>query len=178
MLWRLAPQRRRDRCRGAGPASCVWVKYTFVRRSRTLHGYEPGMAEDGPSRMLFTPRVTEVRAARRFTSDWSRRCGADGLGATLSLVVSELVTNAVEHARSTVELALALVDRTTVRVEVADDGPGQPVVLDPGIGDEAGRGLVIVDGLVDRWGIERDPARPGKRVWAEVRVDHELAPAW
>ena len=83
------------------------------------------------------------------------------------LLVSELATNAVRHART--EFAVEVRPTTTgVRVAVTDDNPGRPrapVVL-PGPDAEGGRGLAIVGRLADRWGVEGDP--PGKTVWFEV----------
>jgi anti-sigma regulatory factor (Ser/Thr protein kinase) len=90
--------------------------------------------------------------------------------AELRLLVSELVTNAVRHGRGrdgAVELTLSLAD-SRLRVEVADGGGGfvpPDVVPDPG--DPGGWGLVVVDELVDRWGVE---GAGGTRVWFERNV--------
>ncbi|MFD6181500.1 ATP-binding protein [Streptomyces goshikiensis] len=89
------------------------------------------------------------------------------------LLLSELVTNAVRHARAPqgrgIGVRLARYDGM-LRVEVADAGP--PVKLTPQVvadGDEQGRGLAIVAALAERWG--QCPRRNGigKAVWAEVR---------
>ncbi|OKI67793.1 hypothetical protein AMK15_07095 [Streptomyces sp. MJM1172] len=89
------------------------------------------------------------------------------------LLLSELVTNAVRHARAPhgrgIGVRLARYDGV-LRVEVADAGP--LVKLTPQVvadGDEQGRGLAIVAALAERWG--QCPRRNGvgKAVWAEVR---------
>jgi anti-sigma regulatory factor (Ser/Thr protein kinase) len=82
------------------------------------------------------------------------------------LCLSELVTNAVEASceQLTVELAL---DESRLRVTVVDDGMGWPALQNPQITDTTGRGLVIVDALARRWGVE--PSGSTKRVWAELR---------
>jgi anti-sigma regulatory factor (Ser/Thr protein kinase) len=80
------------------------------------------------------------------------------------LLTSELVTNAVLHAGSDVSLIVRCEDRT-VRVEIEDHSTELPV---PGRSPDAsaGRGLMLVDVMSGRWGIERRPM--GKTVWFEV----------
>lgn len=85
------------------------------------------------------------------------------------LLVSELVTNAVQHggARSgtTVQVRLeSFCDH--VRVEVRDQGPGfeTPAVEMPDP-PAAGFGLALVDELTDRWGVEPGD---GALVWFEI----------
>jgi anti-sigma regulatory factor (Ser/Thr protein kinase) len=97
------------------------------------------------------------------------RLAQDGL-AELRLLVSELVTNAVRHGldrRGAVELTLRLAGRC-LRVEVADGGAGfTPPTGGHDPEDPGGWGLVVVDELVDRWGID---AAGGTRVWFERNV--------
>jgi anti-anti-sigma regulatory factor/anti-sigma regulatory factor (Ser/Thr protein kinase) len=84
------------------------------------------------------------------------------------LVASELVTNAVVHTGTTMQLRLRLVD-SRLHIAVRDGGDGVPRLA--GIIDEAsesGRGLLLVDALAARWGTFV-PDR-GKIVWATVRV--------
>jgi anti-sigma regulatory factor (Ser/Thr protein kinase) len=88
------------------------------------------------------------------------------------LLVTELVTNAVVHAGTRARvLIITAGDRSDVRIEVHDDAYEPPRIggFDPDA--VSGRGLALVDAISDRWGIEPDgPARPGKRVWFELRV--------
>ena len=97
------------------------------------------------------------------------RLAHDGL-AELRLLVSELVTNAVRHGlarRGAVELTMRLAGRR-LRVEVADGGTGfTPPAGGHDPKDPGGWGLVVVDELVDSWGI--DAAR-GTCVWFERNV--------
>jgi len=99
----------------------------------------------------------------------SDRIRPDVLG-ELRLMVSELVTNAVRHGRAlqgAVELAIAMHGRT-VRVEVSDAGAGfTPPGREPALGEAEGWGLVVVDRLADRWGVDDSPST---RVWAEMRL--------
>jgi anti-sigma regulatory factor (Ser/Thr protein kinase) len=85
------------------------------------------------------------------------------------LMISELVTNAVRHARAAV-LVLVTDHRHTVHVSVTDDNPTLPVAgREPEHHATSGRGLGIVDTLADRWGII--PTSDGKTIWFEIDVD-------
>jgi anti-sigma regulatory factor (Ser/Thr protein kinase) len=84
------------------------------------------------------------------------------------LLTSEVVTNAVVHARTGLSLRLRLAP-DMVRVEVDDEGMGAAVLTVAGVDDLRGRGLQIVDSLADRWGDEhRSNGR--HRVWFELRM--------
>ncbi|MEU6591761.1 ATP-binding protein [Streptomyces sp. NPDC046881] len=108
------------------------------------------------------------RRAAAVLADWSvsSEIVEDAL-----LVVSELTTNAVIHARPPAELRLSWGggdgDRT-LRVEVTDAGPARPAVpplgeFDP---DEHGRGEAIVRALATHYGIRIHPG--GVTRWAEL----------
>jgi anti-sigma regulatory factor (Ser/Thr protein kinase) len=99
------------------------------------------------------------------------------------LVVSELVTNAVMHARGAQVLCgirLSAEERQcTLRVEV-HDGQAEPdhgpQPCRPGPCAESGRGLLIVQELAMAWGTERSLRLAGYMVWAELCVaDGEMA---
>jgi anti-sigma regulatory factor (Ser/Thr protein kinase) len=80
-------------------------------------------------------------------------------------VVSELVTNAVEHASSS---CAVVVNRSGggVRIEVRDQGAGTPNPQPPSATAESGRGLMIVSALATAWGVDSEP--PTKTVWVEL----------
>jgi anti-sigma regulatory factor (Ser/Thr protein kinase) len=84
-----------------------------------------------------------------------------------ALLVSELVTNAVVHARSEVGLVVGRSEkRAVLRIEVHDGSAQRPV---PGMFElEAlsGRGMALVEAMASRWGVESDGT--GKRVWFEL----------
>jgi anti-sigma regulatory factor (Ser/Thr protein kinase) len=94
------------------------------------------------------------------------------LDADATLVVSELVTNAVQHASpaETLELELILVE-DTLRISLADGSALRPLVAERNDFRSTGRGLRIVEALTDQWGA--DPHRNGKRVWAELSAPAE-----
>lgn len=83
----------------------------------------------------------------------------------LLLCVSEVVTNAIRHARSPWEMRVSQ-RGTTVRVEVHDADERPPVLLPPDPTAHDGRGLQILDHLAARWGSR--PTRGGKTIWFEL----------
>ncbi len=118
-------------------------------------------------RTVLTPHPTSVGAARRFVRDVLKtRRVADGVVSTVELLTSEVVTNAIVHARSGPQLAVEVND-DHVRVAVRDLSPDLPVRRLGRLDDVSGRGVVIVEELASAWGVERE--RDGaKRVWFEV----------
>ncbi|MFE3410312.1 ATP-binding protein [Streptomyces mirabilis] len=85
---------------------------------------------------------------------------------TAELLVSELVTNAVQYADTgSVSLAVCL-DESVLRIEVCDTSPVLPQPGLPGADSEGGRGLFLVAALADRYHAE--PTENGKRCWAEI----------
>ncbi len=118
-------------------------------------------------RTVLTPHPTSVGAARRFVRDVLKtRRVDDGVVDTVELLTSEVVTNAIVHARSGPQLAVEVNDGV-VRVAVRDLGPGLPVRRLGRLDDLSGRGVVIVEELATAWGVERE-RNGGKRVWFEV----------
>jgi anti-sigma regulatory factor (Ser/Thr protein kinase) len=87
------------------------------------------------------------------------------------LIVSELVTNAVQAASTQVSVTIA-VHRDHVRTSVEDDGSGELLPRAAVRAEAGGRGLAIVTSLSRDWGVE--PAPAGKRVWAVVPITTRL----
>jgi anti-sigma regulatory factor (Ser/Thr protein kinase) len=86
---------------------------------------------------------------------------------TLQLLVTELVSNAVTHARAPSISVNVRVRDDAVRAEVGDPGPGfDPVDTGVPRDDHTGYALFLVNELAQRWGVaERGPAT---RVWFEL----------
>jgi len=96
---------------------------------------------------------------------------------TALLLVSELVTNAVRHARTggtAVVLRLEAAG-SWLRIEVHDADPRMPQPRTPDRLDESGFGFVLLDALADRWGVRE--ATIGKAVWAELDTRPGARPA-
>jgi anti-sigma regulatory factor (Ser/Thr protein kinase) len=135
------------------------------------------MAErPGPARIALPRSPSSVGAARRFitarTAAWSfPEPAAD----QLVLIGSELVTNAVLHARTELTLTLELRE-DRVRISVKDRSQAPATLRHYRPDALTGRGLGVVAALSDRWGVSTAP--DGKVVWAELRAngDHRAAP--
>ncbi|MFD8914092.1 ATP-binding protein [Streptomyces sp. NPDC059575] len=114
------------------------------------------------------PREPESAAtARRLVRAACVAWGLRGTAEDGALVVSELVTNAVRHARR--QSIRVMVERTapsTVRVAVADFSRTLPKLCTPKGDEEGGRGLVLVAELAADWGAKE--RRWGKIVWADL----------
>lgn len=105
-------------------------------------------------------------SARRFVAETLERWDAANDLDTVSLLVSELVSNAIVHARSDFEVSVLLRGHT-IRIEVDDQSAEAPVPRDADDTDESGRGMALVEALALGWGvIDRDGG--GKTVWFEV----------
>ena len=118
-------------------------------------------------RLALPPEVPTVRLARQATRDTLAAWQLGHLEEAAVLLVSELVTNAVRHARDTGAIGLELTSAGgRLRVEVQDGDPHWRLERDPADCDESGFGFVLVDSLAGRWGIRRVSA--GKAVWAEL----------
>ena len=82
-----------------------------------------------------------------------------------SLVVSELVTNALKHGRGAISLMLRLQDHRLL-VEVTDQGDHPERVARRRSGPDGGWGLHLVDALATRWGVYEGTTH----VWAEIAL--------
>jgi serine phosphatase RsbU (regulator of sigma subunit)/anti-sigma regulatory factor (Ser/Thr protein kinase) len=102
---------------------------------------------------------------RRFVQTTLDSWGLSYKASNVSLVADELVTNAIEHAATDIELQLTrLPDR--IIVEVLDHDARLPRMSYAAPFEERHRGLLIVQQMSSRWGSR--PTRHGKVVWAEV----------
>lgn len=123
-------------------------------------------AADGLLAAFTLPAAPESAGAarRRVRSALSSRSLED-LAGDAELIVSEFTANAVRHAGSPVEVVL-ITAGGVLMIIAADSSRVPPVLCGTGDG-ESGRGLVIVDGVADRWGWW--PSSAGKSVWAAIR---------
>jgi anti-sigma regulatory factor (Ser/Thr protein kinase) len=127
----------------------------------------PGLSQ------TFQPAPESVRAARRLVGAALESVGDDPAADQAVLLVSELATNAVLHARTQFRIEV-VVDADVVRVAVFDQSPVRPSRRNFSDTSGSGRGLHLVDELATSWGVDEEPPA-GKRVWFEVRLHEEPA---
>jgi anti-sigma regulatory factor (Ser/Thr protein kinase) len=109
----------------------------------------------------YEPNLDAPHDSRVLVRDFLIRHGAGNLVFVGGLLLSELVSNVVRHAQSTIEIALTW-DHDTLRAEVHDGSSILPAVADLADTD-GGYGLRIVDALAQDWGARQ--LEHGKAVW-------------
>ena len=121
---------------------------------------------------LAEPRNARAQA-RRALSAWGLAEHSD----IIEVIVSELVTNAVRHGAGQA-LTRITWDARRLRVEVHDDGPGRPRRRHATVSDECGRGLAVIDGLLEPYGgslgVEDDTRGEGKTVYVILCLAADL----
>jgi anti-sigma regulatory factor (Ser/Thr protein kinase) len=113
------------------------------------------------ARVLLTADHASPRRARGFVADWCAEWDVEALTWSATLAASELVTNAVLHAAGVMELVLTL-GAGELRLSVRDGQGDPPVLLHAGPLDDHGRGMALLDTVVDDWGVL--PADDGAKV--------------
>jgi anti-sigma regulatory factor (Ser/Thr protein kinase) len=113
------------------------------------------------------PEPASATRARQLARDQlAVVCSSEVLD-TVALLVTELVTNAILHAGTPLQLAIdAQPDR--IRLCVEDASPRQPEVHHYDSDAVTGRGLALVEQLATSWGVDQTPA--GKVVWCEIAI--------
>ncbi|MFJ8297077.1 ATP-binding protein [Streptomyces sp. NPDC094447] len=111
--------------------------------------------------------------ARRLVRTALTLWGLDSLAEDATLVMTELVSNAVDHSRlPSIRVIVSRPSANAVRVGVVDRSRAVPILRTDSYDDETrGRGLFLVDKLTDDWGTEL--YRWGKQVWAELKKAEE-----
>ncbi|GAA4603892.1 anti-anti-sigma regulatory factor [Actinoplanes octamycinicus] len=109
------------------------------------------------------PAVGAARHARDLAAEACVRWGVPHLVGPVSVIATELVSNAVEHAGTMITIQFVRRARY-LHVVVRDGSPAIPVAASDGT--DRGRGLLLVESLAVRWGTL--PARDGKVVWATL----------
>lgn len=107
-----------------------------------------------------------ARIARAFVRSTLTGWELDGHVDDAVLVATELITNAVVHARTDVVLTLRSDGYRYVRIEAEDQDPSLPVRPARSVDSISGRGLTLIDALATAWGYQA--RRDGKTLWAQL----------
>ncbi|MGP3943657.1 SpoIIE family protein phosphatase [Streptomyces sp. 6N106] len=111
-----------------------------------------------------------VRRARRLLNECLETWHLESLTDSAEVVTSEVVTNALVHADSDLDVCLRRYPGR-LRVEVRDSDTHPAMLVDLGADKdkaEGGRGLLIVSALASSWG--NSPSGRGKTVWFEIQA--------
>lgn len=143
-----------------------------VRQLGQLAEVEPVVPERhpsatrGPTTRTFAPQAVSVPQARRFVAERLAGRGDPDLVDTALLCTSELVTNAVLHARTEVQVRVEDLG-PVVRLEVRDRSAAVPRRLLHTVRSATGRGMEMVSLLSSSWGVDLLEDRT-KSVWCEI----------
>lgn len=153
--------------------------------SPTCHAQPPHTAWPRQQYVELAALPTTPYWARVLATDILTGWGLPHLHETTELVVSELVTNAIKVSGVNVQplsypaghdvhcIGMRLLGNAhSVVVAVWDRDPRLPQPTNAGPDDEAGRGLLLVSSLAERWGYYRPPTifdRQGRRLWPGSR---------
>lgn len=139
---------------------------TFATTEEALaaHARRPGPAR---AQVDLSPDRDATGGARDLVDRCCALWGVSDIADDAALVVTELVANAVQHARTSCTVTVTLRERY-LHIAVRDRSRQLPrrVTTDDEL--EAGRGLLIVEGIATSWGVV--DTLGGKVVWASVRL--------
>ncbi|WP_078610958.1 MULTISPECIES: ElyC/SanA/YdcF family protein [Streptomyces] len=138
----------------------------------------PGYSETLPCR-----EESAVRARQLVTTALSA-WGLHHLVDPGALIISELVSNAVQHSgRDVMRVIVIRPEDDRVRLAVSDKSRSKPTPQQPGNNRETGRGLLIIEAVAHEWGV--DYRRWGKVVWVDLLAElvftggrNPTAPEW
>lgn len=122
--------------------------------------------------------LSDLGPARRWVDDVLESCEVDDeLRRTAMLLTSEILTNALEHGERPITATVEVDDRR-LRIGVRDGSTAEPQLQSPAPHDLSGRGVLFLDRLAARWGVDRHDgsdavgrhsgAVEGKTVWFEI----------
>ncbi len=114
--------------------------------------------------------------ARKTLATW----GLSEHAGLAEIIITELATNALHHGTGPIDIGLSYFG-SDLWAEVHDNGAGRPVRRQATADDEQGRGLELLDGLIDLYrgarGVVDDSGGPGKTVYVAVSLVKDLTSA-
>jgi hypothetical protein len=156
---------------------------TAVRMPRTVP-YRDGEVMGvtfavGPRRGDAPPGAADacrVGDMRRIAAARLCYCGLEAMTDDVMLIVSELVTNAVLHSRTT-EISLSMTVRDGfLHITIVDGMPGCAAAKHADDNAESGRGLALVEAVVKENGGNWGTSNAGARTWCTLAVQAEARP--
>jgi anti-sigma regulatory factor (Ser/Thr protein kinase) len=115
--------------------------------------------------MELTSEASSAERARRFVERALTSWKCMELVEVTVLLANELVTNSVLHAHTDIRLEVTKLP-TGIRVQVSDHDNASVKPRSASLHAEGGRGLALVEGISDDWGVERWDG--GKTVWFKI----------
>ncbi|MFD7861687.1 ATP-binding protein [Streptomyces sp. NPDC059783] len=137
------------------------------------HVTDPDVESEGHEepvyRAEFAMGAHSARHLRRILWLYLKGWGMPELVDAAGLALTELIANVVRHVpgRRCQTFVFRLPGGAGIRVEVADACPRLPVLVEADELAEDGRGLLLLDAVADKWGVEPRPDGGGKTVWFE-----------
>jgi anti-sigma regulatory factor (Ser/Thr protein kinase) len=119
----------------------------------------------GTQEIVLPPRATSPREARRWVAQQLEDMGLQPFVEQAELLSTELVTNALLHAGTTIRVRVAR-EGQGVRIEVQDGSRVVPSRRLYSPTATTGRGTRLLDSLADEWGWETVP--DGKVTWLRL----------
>lgn len=120
---------------------------------------------DDPAQLAHSRELVRKTLAAWMLSDYAELA---------ELVVTELATNALRHGTGPIDISLSS-PGNNLAIEVHDHGAGRPERRETTTDDEQGRGLALLDGLIDpnggMLGVADDADGPGKTVYVVLSLD-------
>jgi serine phosphatase RsbU (regulator of sigma subunit) len=126
-----------------------------------------GIPSANVAHWILRPHPQTPYRARRLVAATLAGWELTGQLATMELLVTELVTNAIRYATRPITVRL-LRTETSLLCEVTDDDHNPPVLCEPTAANESGRGVYLVSRFARRWGTSLSPT--GKSVWCEIAI--------
>ena len=109
------------------------------------------VSQETKQTLVLPPEARSSSLSRRFVQGALARWQLESLADVAVLLTSELVTNAIVHAQTEVEVTITRDDPRTVTVAVTDSSRSQPRLHRHTDDSATGRGLGILDALANSW---------------------------
>jgi serine/threonine-protein kinase RsbW len=119
---------------------------------------------------------TSPRCARDMVAVIAAQWGLEEISYRAKVATSEIVTNAIIYGSDETSADVSIVvmrSENMFCVEVHDTSQASPVLGNPQLSEESGRGMIVVEDLTDSCGVEMKPS--GKAVWFQIKADWPAA---